>query len=85
MAFIDVGLRGRMDGYAVVRALHQPRNGKRPLLVVITGSAEESLRERSWREGVDLHLTKPVEPADLCGILERFSQILAPPDQEGTS
>jgi CheY-like chemotaxis protein len=83
VAFIDIGLPGGLDGYEVVRALREPRDGRRPLLVVLTGSSGEEVRARSRREGIDLHLTKPVEPEALRGILRRFAEILSPAEPGG--
>jgi|GEM_PF-5767966 len=53
--------------------------GKRPILVAITGCGTEEDRKRSARAGFDLHLVKPVDPAVLVGMLERFRRLLAPP------
>jgi CheY-like chemotaxis protein len=78
-ALIDVNLPG-MDGYAVARALRRVRPERRPLFLILTGNPEESLCARSWREGMDLHLVKPVDPEAINGILRRFAEVLLPPD-----
>jgi CheY-like chemotaxis protein len=84
VAFLDISLRGRLDGYAVARSLQEPRDGKRPLLVVLTGFLAEEYRQRSCEEGIDLHLTKPVEPEAIRNLLERFAEVLSPPEQSRT-
>ena len=80
VALIDVGLPGEMDGYQVAQALREQAEDRRPLLVVITGHTDPECRARSWREGIDLHLTKPAEPEALTSVLQRFADILWPPE-----
>src|SRR5262249_18265492 len=52
-------------------------NGKRPLLVAITGHGQEQDRRRSQEAGIDLHLTEPVDPAQLQALLDRFQRVVA--------
>jgi CheY-like chemotaxis protein len=82
VAVIDLGLPGGMDGYQVADVLREGAAGRRPLLVVLTGHAGDAFRERSWREGIDLHLTKPAAPEELTRVLERFADILWPREPE---
>jgi CheY-like chemotaxis protein len=82
VALIDVGLPGGMDGYKVAEALREQSSERRPLLVVITGHTGAEYRHRSWREGIDLHLTKPAEPEALTKVLDRFADILWPREPE---
>ena len=49
---------------------------KRPLLVAITGRGMTADRLRSQEVGIDLHLVKPVEPAELEHLLKRFRRII---------
>src|SRR5262245_10657958 len=51
-------------------------NGKRPLLVAITGHGQDEDRRRSQEVGSDLHLTKPVDPVQLQALLDAFPPIL---------
>jgi CheY-like chemotaxis protein len=80
VALIDVNLPGAMDGYQVAQALRDGAGERRPLLVVLTGQTDPQSRERSRREGIDLHLTKPAEPDHLRAVLRRFADILWPPE-----
>src|SRR5262245_25560568 len=52
-------------------------NGKRPLLVAITGHGQDEDRRRSQEVGIDLHLTKPVDPVQLQALLDRFQRVVA--------
>ncbi|HEV3261939.1 MAG TPA: response regulator [Gemmataceae bacterium] len=69
----DLGLPGGMDGFAVARALrHDPRTaGVR--LICITGYGQDADRRHAREAGFDLHLTKPVDPADLDQVLARMA------------
>lgn len=71
----------RDDGYAVARAIRERcvGAGKQPLIVAVTGCGNETDIRRSAEAGFDLHLVKPVDPAVLAGVLERFRLLLAPP------
>src|SRR5262249_36108454 len=80
VALLDLNLGGGMDGYDVARALQVQSGDPRPLLVVLTGQSGEEFRARSWCEGIDLHLVKPVEAGDLRAVLRRFGDVLRPPE-----
>jgi CheY-like chemotaxis protein len=67
---LDIGLPG-MSGYDLARLWSSPSPGKKPLLIAVTGYGTEADREHSAEAGIDLHLVKPVDPAELRGILER--------------
>jgi CheY-like chemotaxis protein len=73
-----------LDGCGVARRIRERCElaRKRPLLIAITGGGSQSDRERTAAAGFDLHLVKPVEPAVLVGLLERFRRLLAPPRPE---
>jgi len=85
VALVDISLPG-MDGHEVARRLQvQAKAGeKRPLLIAITGNAQEEYRIRSAEAGLDLHLIKPVQLDELRQLLRRFEGIIrpggAPPD-----
>ena len=68
VALIDIGLP-RMDGYGVAARLRAQSDGRRPLLVAVTGYGADADRRRSHEAGIDLHLTKPVDPAALESLL----------------
>jgi hypothetical protein len=54
---------------------------KRTFLVAVSGCGSDDDRRRSNLAGIDLHLLKPVAPAVLVGILERFQRVIAPPGE----
>ena len=79
VVLLDLGLPG-MDGRQVAKRVTEDwsnTNGKRPLLVAVTGYGQEEDRRRSAQAGIDLHLTKPVDPRQLQNLLNRFHRIVA--------
>ncbi len=67
VALLDIGMPGK-NGYEVA---HQIRSngGKNVLLIAVTGWAQDSDKAQSRAAGFDHHLTKPVEPEILIGLL----------------
>ena len=65
----DLGLPGGMDGFAVARAMRQDPALSSVYLIAATGygQAEDMLRSRE--AGFDAHLTKPLDFANLQGLL----------------
>jgi CheY-like chemotaxis protein len=76
VALIDICLPD-IDGYKIAQRLSQ-QDGRRPLLVAITGYGAEEDVHRSYQAGFDLHLTKPVDPEALINLLRRFERVVAP-------
>jgi DNA-binding response OmpR family regulator len=75
---LDLGLPG-LDGYGVAERLREravPPLAKAPLLIALTGRTGEADRDRSEEAGIHLHLTKPVDPGQLLGVLDRFQEVL---------
>jgi CheY-like chemotaxis protein len=68
VAILDIGMPG-MDGYDLARRLRQCPGGDGLLLIALTGWGQEADRCRSHEAGFDHHLTKPVEPTVLQGLL----------------
>ena len=68
VALIDVGLPG-LDGYEVARQVRRMATGNGIRLVAVTGYGQPYDRTRAREAGFDLHLTKPVSPADINGAL----------------
>jgi PAS domain S-box-containing protein len=71
VVLLDIGLP-RLNGYEAARRIRL--QGRRVLLVAVTGWGQEEDRRRSRDAGFDHHLVKPVDPeklmrllADLCG------------------
>jgi CheY-like chemotaxis protein/two-component sensor histidine kinase len=61
VVLLDIGLPG-MDGYEVARRLRAAGDGRRPLLVAVTGYGGDVVRRRATEAGFDHHLVKPVDP-----------------------
>jgi CheY-like chemotaxis protein len=68
VGLIDIGLPG-VDGYEVARRLRATDEGKRMLLVALTGYGQPEDRRRARAAGFDAHLTKPVLPEQLAEVL----------------
>ncbi|WP_395696457.1 response regulator [Nocardioides sp.] len=63
----------RMDGYAATRAIRASEpDGRRVPVIAMTAAAVEGERERCLAAGMDDFLTKPVAPAALAAVLERW-------------
>lgn len=79
VVFLDILMPGP-DGCEVARRIraHCAGRNKQPLLIAVTGCGTEADRFRSAGAGFDLHLVKPVDPALLIGMMERFRRLLAP-------
>jgi two-component system CheB/CheR fusion protein len=76
VVLLDIALPG-MDGYEVARRLREQRGEKRPLLIAVTGYGREEDRRRSAEAGIDLHLLKPADMAQLERLLRGFQRIIA--------
>jgi CheY-like chemotaxis protein len=76
---LDLRLPGALDGYQVAGRLRQQQpTGRRPVIVVVSGFGEPEDRLRSYESGIDLHLTKPVEPDELRSLLSRLQGLRTP-------
>jgi signal transduction histidine kinase len=64
----DLGLPG-MNGYEVATALRNDPSTSSARLIAVTGYGRDEDRRRSKEAGFDLHLTKPVDPAQLQALL----------------
>jgi CheY-like chemotaxis protein len=65
----DLGLPGGLDGFGVARALRADPQMAPAFLVALTGYGQEEAQVRSLSAGFDLHLVKPVDFAELQGLL----------------
>jgi signal transduction histidine kinase/ActR/RegA family two-component response regulator len=68
VAFIDVGLP-EIDGYEVARRLRALPAFQSTVLIALSGYGQEEDRRRAREAGFDHHLTKPVDPTVLDGVL----------------
>jgi signal transduction histidine kinase len=69
VAIIDIGLPG-MDGYGLAREIRSQYDG-RIALVALTGYGAEHDVRRALDAGFEVHLTKPVDAAELDSLLAR--------------
>ena len=76
VVLLDIGLPG-MDGWQLARRLGRLDAPKRPLLVALTGHGDEEDVRRSRKAGIDVHLTKPADAAQLEALLSRFRSVIA--------
>ena len=75
VVLLDIAMPG-MSGWDVARWVTEQPAEKRPLLVALTGYGREEDRRQSEEAGIDLHLVKPVDPADLLRLLKRFYRVV---------
>ena len=62
----------RLSGYDIVRELRRYERAPRPYLVAVSAWGQESDRLAAKQAGFDLHLTKPVDPAQLIEMLSKL-------------
>jgi CheY-like chemotaxis protein len=72
VVLLDLRLPG-LNGHIVAERLREMAWERRPLIIAITGFAEEWQRLRPTETGVDLCLRKPADPATLLGLLGRWA------------
>ena len=68
IVLMDIGLPG-MSGYEVARQLRQQPELGNPLIIAVTGYAEDEARRLSREAGFDHHLVKPVDPDAILALL----------------
>jgi two-component system CheB/CheR fusion protein len=64
VAVIDIGLPG-MDGYQLARTVRESDEFADTLLIALTGYARQADRHAATNAGFDVHLVKPLNPAEL--------------------
>ena len=67
IALVDIGLPG-IDGYEVARRVRAV-DGRRPVLIALTGYGQPEDRRRASEAGFDGLLVKPVDPTALTTLL----------------
>jgi CheY-like chemotaxis protein len=68
VALLDIGMP-KSNGYEVARQIRATADGHTVLLIAITGWAQDADKVQSRAAGFDHHLTKPIEPETLIGLL----------------
>src|SRR5262249_43257785 len=71
VVLLDIGLPV-MDGWEVAAQIRQEENGKRPVLIALTGYGTTADCQRSKEAGIDLHFIKPVDPRELLDVLAKM-------------
>ena len=71
VALLDIGMPNA-NGYEVARRIRAAPEGTGVLLIAITGWAQDADKLESRAAGFDHHLTKPIEPDALFGLLGRL-------------
>ena len=64
VVLLDIGLPG-IDGYEVARRLRAMKSNQRIKIVAVTGWGQEADKQKSRAAGIDVHLMKPVDAAEL--------------------
>src|SRR5262245_20303860 len=73
VVLLDISLPG-MDGWVLAKRIKEQNGETQPFLIAITGWGREEDRHHSEESGIDLHLTKPVDPEGLRGLLDAISE-----------
>jgi DNA-binding response OmpR family regulator len=69
IAILDIGLPG-MDGCDVARWIRRQPWGAGVSLIALSGWGQEADRARSREAGIDVHLVKPADAAELVRVLD---------------
>lgn len=67
----DLAMPGE-DGYALIARLRNLSRGSQVPAIALTGHARAEVRAEVMRAGFDLHLTKPIDPAELLQVVARL-------------
>jgi len=73
---LDIGMPV-MTGYTVAERIRENRALSPPLIVAVTAHGEPEARVRSAKSGIDLHLLKPADMAELAILLQRYEDTRA--------
>lgn len=74
VALVDVGLPD-INGYEVVRRLREDPRGDTIVAIALTGYGQAADARRALAAGFDVHLTKPVDRAELAAVLRSASRL----------
>ena len=67
----DIGMP-EMNGYELATELRKLISYNRTPMIAVTGYSEYDDRGRAVKAGFDIHLTKPIEPAQLLELMDRL-------------
>ncbi|WP_373500254.1 response regulator [Desulfococcus sp.] len=71
-----------MDGYTATRTIRSDTRFKDLPIIAMTAHAMTGDHEKSTEAGMNDHVTKPIDPAQLCEILARWIRAGSPPAKE---
>lgn len=76
VVLLDIGLPGGMDGWQLAERIKNLPGPKKPMLVALSGYGRDDDKRQSAACGIDVHLTKPVDPHTLQALLRRVHEFL---------
>lgn len=68
VVLLDISMP-QMSGYEVARTLRERYGSARPVLIAVTGHAEESDRHQARAAGFEHHVAKPFDPQALLALI----------------
>jgi CheY-like chemotaxis protein len=77
----DIGMPGE-DGYSLIRKIRAlpPERGGRTPAVALTAYARDEDAQRAFAAGYQLHLAKPIEPAQLANVVANLGGLTVESD-----
>ena len=66
---VDIGMP-KLNGYELAKRVRDEPWGEHVMLIAITGWGQREDRQRALTAGFELHMTKPVDPAAICALLQ---------------
>lgn len=76
VALLDLGMPG-LSGTELARAIRHRPDGKKAILIAVTGWGQERDKQLAYDAGFDHHLTKPIDPKQLVRMLTGEREHLA--------
>ena len=73
VVLLDIGLP-KLNGYEVAQRIREQPWGASMFLIAVTGWGQDEDRQRSSEVGLNVHMVKPVEPAELERLLAELPQ-----------
>jgi CheY-like chemotaxis protein/two-component sensor histidine kinase len=71
LILLDIGLP-KINGLEAARRIREQSQGRRPVLVALTGWGQDTDRQKSREAGFNAHIVKPVLPDVLANLLVEF-------------
>jgi CheY-like chemotaxis protein len=71
---LDLGLP-KINGFEAARRIREQSRGQGPVIVALTGWAQDTDRQRSRAAGFNAHIAKPVDAQVLANLLVEFPAV----------